>query len=183
MFPRFAPDGYSPIGTEGWLKMDRQEGVHHFSGSYTKMMGGHNLKAGAEFRWNFLDYAQPDIPPAVHLRQGSPAGIVSPARATRATALPRCSLAGRQAAISISTRRSSRGRPIGASTSTTTGGSSEADLNLGLRYDFDVPRWETQDRMSYWDLEAQSPIQVPGYDTRGVIRFVDDDSVRRSTPT
>ena len=32
--------------------------------------------------------------------------------------------------------------------------------------------------MSYWDLEAQSPIQVPGYDTRGVIRFVDDD--RRS---
>ena len=42
MFPRFAPDAYSPIGTEGWLKMDRQEGVHHFSGSYTKMMGGHN---------------------------------------------------------------------------------------------------------------------------------------------
>ena len=49
-------------------------------------------------------------------------------------------------------------------------------LNLGLRYDFDVPRWETQDRQSYWDLEAQSPIQVPGYDTRGVIRFVDADN-------
>ena len=51
-------------------------------------------------------------------------------------------------------------------------------MNLGLRYDFDVPRWETQDRMSYWDLEAQSPIQVAGYDTRGVFRFVDRD--RRS---
>ena len=48
-------------------------------------------------------------------------------------------------------------------------------MNLGLRYDFDVPRWETQDRMSYWDLEAQSPIQVAGYDTRGVIKFVDAD--------
>ena len=36
VFPRFAPDAYSPIGTEGWLKMDRQEGVHHFSGSYTR---------------------------------------------------------------------------------------------------------------------------------------------------
>ena len=56
-------------------------------------------------------------------------------------------------------------------------------LNLGLRYDFDVPRWETQDRQSYWDLEAQSPIQVPGYDTRGVIRFVDATGVRRSTAT
>ena len=32
VFTRFAPEGYSPIGTEGWLKMDRQEGVHHFSG-------------------------------------------------------------------------------------------------------------------------------------------------------
>ena len=62
VFPRFAPDGYSPIGTEGWLKMDRQEGVHHFSGSYTKMMGGHNIKAGSEFRFNFLDYAQPGYP-------------------------------------------------------------------------------------------------------------------------
>ena len=49
-------------------------------------------------------------------------------------------------------------------------------MNLGLRYDFDVPRWETQDRMSYWDLEAQSPVQVPGYDTRGVIKFVDGDN-------
>ena len=62
MFPRFAPDGYSPIGTEGWLKMDRQEGVHHVSGSYTRVMGGHNLKLGSESRFNFLDYAQPGYP-------------------------------------------------------------------------------------------------------------------------
>src|SRR5206468_241365 len=62
VFPRFAPDGYSPIGTEGYLKMDRQEGVHHVSGSYSKILGGHTLKAGAEMRWNFLDYAQPGYP-------------------------------------------------------------------------------------------------------------------------
>ncbi len=48
-------------------------------------------------------------------------------------------------------------------------------VNLGLRYDFDVPRWETQNRQSYWDLEAQSPVQVPDLDTRGVIKFVNDD--------
>ena len=54
--------------------------------------------------------------------------------------------------------------------------SQKLTLNLGLRYDFDVPRWETQNRMSYWDLDAQSPMQVPGYDTRGVIKFVDDDN-------
>ncbi|MGC4050052.1 MAG: TonB-dependent receptor [Paludibaculum sp.] len=28
---------------------------------------------------------------------------------------------------------------------------------------------------SYWDLDAQSPVQAPGYNTRGVFRFNDDD--------
>jgi hypothetical protein len=180
VFPRFAPDGYSPIGTEGWLKMDRQEGVHHFSGSFNKMMGGHNLKAGAEARSNFLDYAQP----------GYPSGGFTFGRGI--TCRDRFSCAGNEgnglASMLI-------GWPTGGDfhidpkvyTRSAYWGFYVQDdwrivqkltLNLGLRYDFDVPRWETQDRMSYWDLEAQSPIQVPGYDTRGVIRFV--DSGRRS---
>ena len=180
VFPRFAPDGYSPIGTEGWLKMDRQEGVHHFSGSYTKMMGGHNIKAGSEFRFNFLDYAQP----------GYPSGGFTFGRGV--TCRDRFSCPGNEgngvAAMLL-------GWPTGGDfhidpkvfTRSAYWGffvhddwrvSQKLTLNLGLRYDFDVPRWETQNRMSYWDLEAQSPIQVPGYDTRGVIKFVDDD--RRS---
>jgi hypothetical protein len=180
VFPRFSPDGYSPIGTEGWLKMDRQEGVHHFSGSFNKMMGGHNIKAGAESRWNFLDYAQP----------GYPSGGFSFGRGI--TCRDRFSCAGNEG-------NGLAGMLIGWPT----GGDFHIDpkvytrsaywgfyvhddwrvvpkltLNLGLRYDFDVPRWEAQDRQSYWDLEAQSAIQVPGYDTRGVIKFVDSD--RRS---
>jgi hypothetical protein len=47
-------------------------------------------------------------------------------------------------------------------------------LNLGLRYEFDLPRYEEDNRYSYWDLEAKAPIQVPGYDLRGVFRFTDD---------
>jgi hypothetical protein len=175
VFPRFAPDGYSPIGTEGWLKMDRQEGVHHFSGSYTKMIGGHNLKAGAETRWNFLDYAQP----------GYPAGQFTFGRGI--TCRDRFSCPGNEGNGLASMLL---GWPSGGdfhidpkvfTRSAYWGFYAHDDwrivpkltLNLGLRYDFDVPRWETQDRMSYWDLEAQSPIQVAGYDTRGVIKFVD----------
>jgi hypothetical protein len=62
VFPMFSAGGYSDMGTQGYWKMDRQEGVHQYSGSLTKMIGGHNIKTGAEFRQNFLDYAQPGYP-------------------------------------------------------------------------------------------------------------------------
>src|SRR4029077_9091874 len=38
-------------------------------------------------------------------------------------------------------------------------------LNLGVRYDVDVPRTERYNRLSYFNINAPSPIQglVPGY--------------------
>ena len=58
----FSAGGYTDIGTQGYWKMDRQEGVHQFSTSMTKMVGGHSFKAGAEYRHNWLDYTQPGYP-------------------------------------------------------------------------------------------------------------------------
>jgi hypothetical protein len=178
VFPRFAPDGYSPIGTEGWLKMDRQEGVHHFSGSYTRVMGGHNLKLGSESRFNFLDYAQP----------GYPSGQFTFGRGI--TCRDRFSCGGNEGNgmasmllgwptggdFHIDPKVYTRSAYWGFYAHDDWKVSSKLTLNLGLRYDFDVPRWELEDRQSYWDLEAQSPVQAPGYDTRGVIRFVDSEN-------
>ena len=62
VFPTIAPDGYTDIGTEGYVIMDRQEGTHMFSGSVSKFIGGHTLKFGGELRNNFLDYLQPGFP-------------------------------------------------------------------------------------------------------------------------
>jgi hypothetical protein len=180
VFPTIAPDGYTDIGTEGWLVMDRQEGVHHISGSYSKILGGHSLKAGAETRRNFLDYAQP----------GYPSGQFSFGRGV--TCRDRFSCPGNEgnglAAMLIGwwTGNQFHIDPKVFTRSAYWGFYLQDDwkitrkltLNLGLRYDFDVPRWETQDRQSYWDLNAQSPVRVQGYDTRGVIKFVNQD--RRS---
>ena len=63
-------------------------------------------------------------------------------------------------------------------------------VNLGLRYEFDVPRTEQFDRLSYFDLDASSPIasQVPANPffnpahLRGAMVFVDSEN-RRQTPT
>ncbi|MBC7924537.1 MAG: TonB-dependent receptor, partial [Bryobacteraceae bacterium] len=58
-------------------------------------------------------------------------------------------------------------------------------INIGVRYDVDVPRTERYNRLSYFDIDAPSPIagKVPGFqDLKGVMRFATPDN-RRQTPT
>jgi hypothetical protein len=176
VFPRFGPEGFREWGTEGYWIMDRQEAVHHWSGSMTKMIGGHNIKAGGERRYNRLDYLQP----------GFPSGNYSFARG--ATCADRFTCPANQGnglatmLLGWTTGSNYHIEPKAFSRSAYWGFYLQDDwkitnkltINLGVRYDFDVPRWETKDRYSYWDLDAQSPIRAQGYDTRGVIKFVDD---------
>ena len=176
VFPRFNPEGFRDFGTEGWWIMDRQEAVHHWSGSMSKMIGGHNIKAGGERRYNRLDYRQP----------GFPSGNFNFARS--ATCADRFTCPGNQGnglasmLLGWTTGSNYHIEPKAFSRSAYWGFYFQDDwkitnkltINLGVRYDFDVPRWETQDRYSYWDLNAQSSVRAQGYDTRGVIKFVDD---------
>jgi hypothetical protein len=176
VFPRFGPEGFREWGTEGYWIMDRQEAVHHWSGSMTKMIGGHNIKAGGERRYNRLDYLQP----------GFPSGNFSFARS--ATCADRFTCPGNQGnglatmLLGWTTGSNYHIEPKAFSRSAYWGFYLQDDwkitnkltINLGVRYDFDVPRWETQDRYSFWDLDAQSSVRAPGLDTRGVIKFVDD---------
>ena len=176
VFPRFAPEGFQEFGTEPFWIMDRQEGVHHFSSSMTKVIGAHNIKIGGERRFNQLDYLQP----------GNPSGRFNFGRGV--TCLDRFTCPANQgnglAAMLIGWTTGSEYQiePKAFSRSAYWGFyfqddwkiASKLTVNIGLRYDFDVPRWELQNRYSYWDLNAQSPIRANGYDTRGVIKFVDD---------
>lgn len=56
-------------------------------------------------------------------------------------------------------------------------------LNLGVRYDFDMPRTERYNRMSWFDPSLRSPLgdMVPGYgNLTGALRFVGVDGNDRS---
>ena len=178
VFPRFRPEGFQEFGTEGYWIMDREEGVHHWAGSMAKVLGGHNIKAGGERRFNQLDYLQP----------GFPSGGYSFGRGV--TCIDRFTCPGNQGnglatmLLGWTTGSNYHIEPKAFSRSAYWGFYLQDDwkvsrkltVNLGVRYDFDVPRWEAQDRYSYWDLNAQSSVRAPGYDTRGVIKFVDKDN-------
>jgi hypothetical protein len=180
VFPTIAPEGFTDIGTEGYVIMDRQEGTHVVSGSVSKFIGGHTIKAGGEFKHNFLDYLQP----------GYPSGQVAfSSQVTRQLQNVNNNLQGNGLAtmllgwgtggqFHIDPKVFTRSRYMGYYFQDDWKVSRKLTLNLGLRYEFDIPRWETQDRQSYWDLDQKSPISVPGYDLKGVLKFT--DSNRRS---
>jgi hypothetical protein len=176
VFPRWAPEGFQEFGTEPYWVMDRQEGVHHWSGTLTKIWGAHNIKVGGERRFNMLDYNQP----------GNPSGRFNFGRGATCRTLNSCGGAeGNGLATMLvgwATGSEYQIEPKARSRSAYWGFYGQDDykitnrltLNLGLRYDFDVPRWERDNNYSYWDLDAQSQVKAAGLETLGVMKFNDD---------
>ena len=178
VFPMFSAAGYSDMGTQGWWIMDRQEGVHQYSGSMTKTMGGHNIKAGAEFRHNFLDYAQPGYPSGhFTFNAQTTSQDLNTGNSLQGNGFASMLLGwGNGSDFHIDPKAFSRAGYWGFFFQDDWKISRKLTLNLGLRYEFEDPRTEVLDRYSYWDLNAKSPISVPGYNLKGVMKFVGGDT-------
>jgi len=176
VFPTIAPEGYTDIGTEGWVIMDRQEGAHQVSGSFSKFLGSHSIKVGGEMRQNFLDYLQPGYPSGqVSFGSQVTRQLQNVGNTNQGNGLATMLLGwGTGGQFHIDPKVFTRSRYMGFYFQDDWKVTRKLTLNLGLRYEFDVPRWETLNRQSYWDLDQKSPISVPGYDLRGVLKFVDD---------
>jgi len=179
-FPTIQPSEYGDIGTEGWVIMDRQEAVHHLSVQASKFAGGHSIKFGGEHRRNFLDYAQPGYPSGYFsFARGITGKLLNTTPSNEGNSIATMLLGwwgSNQFHIDpkVFTRSAYWGFFLQDDWKITR----KLTINLGVRYDFDVPRWETLDRQSYWDLDAQSPVKAAGYNTKGVIKFANSD--RRS---
>ncbi|HJZ72688.1 MAG TPA: TonB-dependent receptor, partial [Vicinamibacterales bacterium] len=178
VFPMFSAGGYSDMGTQGYWKMDRQEGVHQFSGSMTKIVRGHSIKAGGEFRQNFLDYAQPGYPSGkFSFGAQTTSEDLNTGNAYQGNGFASMLIGwGNGSNFHIDPKAFSRAAYRGFFVQDDWKMSRKLTVNLGLRYEYEVPRTELQDRYSYWDLNAPSPISVPGYDLKGAVKFVDDQT-------
>lgn len=181
MFPNFAPEGYQLTGQVGYGLIGRGDDVNSFTGSVTKIVGGHSVKMGAEARLMRLNYLQP----------GYPQGNFSFNRATTSQDPNRGDTYQGNAIASMLIGWPSGGQynidPWSASASQYYGWYVQDDwkvtrkltLNIGLRYDFDVPRTERYNRYSWFDFGAPSPLagKVPGYpDLKGQFRFTDSNT-------
>jgi hypothetical protein len=177
-FPMFDGFGMLQVGTQGYVILDRQEGVHQLSASMTKTKGGHNIKAGTEFRHNFLDYAQPGYPQGhFTFGQQTTSQDLNTSNSLQGSGFASFLLGfGNGGNYHIDPKAFPRANYWGFFVQDDWKVSRKLTLNLGLRYEFDVPRTELQNRYSYWDLNAPAPISVPGYTLKGVYKFADNNT-------
>ncbi|MBI1896510.1 MAG: TonB-dependent receptor [Acidobacteria bacterium] len=193
-FPRFDMGGTtSNLGANDWTRITNIVMNHVISSSLTKQMRSHNLKFGGEWRKLFVNFEQ----------HGQPSGGFRFSRGwtqreiTTANNLQGFPLASFLLGLGQSADMS---HTIASATASTYWAfyvqddwrvTNRLTLNLGLRYDVDIPRTERFNRLSYFDLDARSPIAplvtasplCPSCaDLRGAMRFVTSDN-RRQTPT
>jgi hypothetical protein len=158
----------------------REESVNQISGSVTRIIGGHNVRFGGEWRKFQLDYLQPGYPNSQYefnrqiTREDRFAGS-----ATQGNALA-------SMLLGWGSGSNFQHDPWSNSYSAYWGGFVQDDwkitrkltINLGLRYDVDIPRWEGENRLSYWNLNGPSPLngKVPGMELRGFFEFTDDNT-------
>jgi hypothetical protein len=191
-FPRFNMTDTSSFGASDWTQLDNISMTHSIAGSITKVLNRHTIKAGADLRKMFVNFAQ----------WGQPAGSLSFSRLwTQENPFVNSGTRGFGYASFLLGNYSgaSMSHEIrGATASLYTGFYVQDDwrvnnkltLNIGMRYDVDNPRTERFNRMSYFDPDVTSVIagQVPTdicancADLRGSLFFLDDDN-RQQAPT
>jgi hypothetical protein len=162
------------LGSQPWGIMQQATETWHLLGTLSQVRGRHELKIGGEGRMHRLNYAQP----------GEPNGVYS---FSHIGTSEKPWEGGGDAMASFLTGTDPNGGwggyevPVfGATQSFQFAGfiqdnwkvNSKLTLNLGLRYDLNLPRTERFDRGSYWDETGTPAISVPGYDLKGAVAFL-----------
>jgi hypothetical protein len=186
-FPRFNVSGLSSLGQATFTDLDILPMAHSFNVNLTQTTGRHTLKWGMDYRKLMINF----------LQLGQPSGEYSfDSRWTQLDPNVASSTAGFGLAslmIGVPTGGQISHDPTPASASSYWAWyvqddwrlTSRLTLNLGLRYELDVPRTERFDRLAIFRFDAPSPIagRVAGFpNLRGAMDFVDADN-RRQAPT
>jgi len=186
-FPQFGVTGLSNIGSPGFRKTRYAPNSHIINADLTKILARHSVKAGVQYRkmlLNFLQYSYP----SGNFSFGQQWTQRDPVRASTTEGFGLASLligVPSSGSISHSLATASASSYWGAYVQDDFRATKNLTLNIGVRYEVDVPRTERYNRLSYFDLSAPSPIagRVAGFPNLvGAMEFC-DSSRRRQTPT
>ncbi len=187
-FPRTDIGGFSSLGQATFRTLRIQASSGDLRYDFTKVFSKHNVKFGGEYRKLFMNFRQHGQPSgAYNFNAGwtqRQVGQATPATEGAGIASFLLGMLGGgnlEHTFPIASASNYFGFYVQDDWKVTR----RLTLNVGLRWDVDQPRTERYDRLSYFDIDAASPIagRVPQYpNLKGAMKFVGADN-RRQTPT
>ena len=189
-FPRVNVQNFQSLGQATFTDLKIAPTTHSLNVNATKVWGAHTTKVGGDYRKFFLNFTQLFFPSGQFAFSNAQWTQRNPnvSSGTQGAALASM-LLGIPSSVNLSHN------PDPASSSAYVGGYVQDDwklarnftVNLGLRYEFDVPRTERFNRLSYFDPDAPSPLAGvvpanPFFDPsqlKGAVVFMDDNNRRQ----
>lgn len=157
-----AIDANASVGGQPYSYMKYGQEAHHLSATVSRTQGRHEFRIGAEARLHRINFLQAAAPAGLYMfdytgssQFANGGGGDAMASALMGVGSPGWSFYEIPAAVST---QSFQYAGFWQDNWRVTPG---LTLNLGLRYDFDLPRTERHDRMSWIDLSVDSPVGVP----------------------
>jgi hypothetical protein len=160
-FPNVSVSGYSGIGSSGYVPLLENPTAHDLLGSFTKVIGGHELKFGGEFRKLFLNFHQYGVPTGsfTFAQSWTQQQLLTPSNsqgngfADLLLGLPEN---GAYQSNDPSFASASEYYALYAQDAWRV--TNHFTVNYGLRWDMDQPRTERHNQLSYWNPGDVSPI-------------------------
>lgn len=159
-FPNFSFSNGAGLGNSGYVALIENPLAHDVTGSVTKITAHHTIKMGGEWRKMFINFSQYGYPAGqFNFDQSWTQQILSNANGTGS---PYASfLLGLPSGGQVTHEPTAADASIywAVYVQDDWKVSQKLTLNLGLRWDMDIPRTERYNRLSYWDPTLPSPIQ------------------------
>ncbi|PYV52269.1 MAG: hypothetical protein DMG92_01500, partial [Acidobacteria bacterium] len=170
--------GNNSIGTQAWTYLKYAQETHHLIGSLDHIHGRHDIKFGAEGRLHRVNIFFPGIPAGTYSFDVNSTSQAPWDGSGDAMAGFMIGAGGPSnwGAYEIDYAAAMENWNVGGFVQDNWRTTDKLTLNIGMRYDLDLPRTERFNRMSYLDLNAPSPLQVPGLpNLKGGLRFTNND--------
>jgi len=173
-----AGNNSTAIGSAPWAYLRQGQETHDLLASLTHIRGRHELKFGGEFRMHRFNAGQPGTPnglfafgPSGTSQSGNWDGSGGDTLADMLIGS-----GGNWGQYEIPAFLATQNFAWAAYAQDAFQASRKLTVNVGLRYDLTMPQTERYNRLSWFDSDAPSPLQVPGYpNLHGGLRFASSD--------
>jgi Carboxypeptidase regulatory-like domain/TonB dependent receptor len=173
--PSIELDNYRPVGNQTWSYYQNGNETHHLLASLSRVTGRHELKFGYDGRMHRQNSLFAGVPGGVF--NFSPGGTAETGSGGGgddfASFLTGVGIGGWGGEYQVPVTPAAQSFQHAGFVQDNWRATDKLTLNLGLRYDLDLARTERYNRMSHFDPEVASPLQVPGLNLRGGLKFAD----------